>query len=824
MNRTGIFDDFLGSIRNLRRRPYYSASVAGITAVGLASCVAVMIYINGFYRPFPGADADHLFQMFSAEENNPYAGISYPDYRDYTAEVSDTFDGLAAAQPIFLGSVRHGALTDPIRGQGVTGNYFSVLGVRMHAGRSFAAADDHPAAEPAIILSHSFWKRSFSEDLRVIGATVYLNGNPLTVVGVASPEFQGSDSQVRPDIWVPMEPLFLLYGDVARVARNRNSLYMLVHGRLRGGIEPAQAEVRLQSIAGDLDRAYPFPRRPRRVHIAAATWVAPGSRLAEMPVARLMLAGAAVLLILAGANVAGILLSVFQNRSRELAVHAALGASPLRIARRLTGEVLVLAGLAACVALLLASFFSGRMGDFFAQTGVWVSTPPREMNLDWRIFSFAFALAILVGLGAGLLPSLRASRRNLMDALSASKGSLRGEFTARRGRLAPRFRDLLLSFQVALSIVLLVVAGLVLRTFQQVRGIDPGFETNQLVTSLVSISSKPLDQAGRKRFYRDLLEDLNQQTWVQAASMSDYAPIGYHRTASLLPEGSKEPVQLSYSTVYHGYFETMGINVLRGRGIEPSDREDSPGVAVINEALVRQYFGGGIPLGARIAWMSQDGKRERDFEVVGVVQSVRSRSILEEPDPMVYFSYPQHTYAPGNTMLVRTATGADAAIPLLERQLRSVDPDLVVHNVLTYAGVQRDMFHSQQMNAELFLVIAFLGLVLAAAGIFGVVSLTVSRRTWEIGVRMAMGAGSAHVARLVIGRALLSVALGGLMGVAGALAVTRYTRSLLYGIEPNDPASFIAGMVVLAVIAFIAAYLPVRRAVTVDPIVSLRAE
>ncbi len=431
----------------------------------------------------------------------------------------------------------------------------------------------------------------------------------------------------------------------------------------------------------------------------------------------------------------------------------------------------------------------------------------------------------MAGLVAGVLPALRASRRNLVAALKTS-GDAAHDDPDQRKRWGSR--DLLVSAQVGLSIVLLVLAGLVLRTLNHVARLDPGFEADHLVSSLVSISARDLTQEERILFYRNLLDRLNAEPWVRVASMSDYAPTGSRRSATLRLEGHDEPASLPFYAVHSGYFEALGLDVLRGRPLDARDKEDTPAVAVINEALARRFFEGENPIGRRMWWPGKEGTSERSFEIVGVARSMRGSDFFAEPDPLVYVSYPQsypqHRYNPGNTLAIATVVDPEAALPLIERLLRDFDPDLAIYNVLPYRDIVRGALYSQRMNAELFSVVALLGLALAAAGIFSVMNLAVTRRTREIGIRMAIGAHRTDIARLVIGKALTPVALGLTGGLLATLAMTRLVRSLLHGVQATDPLSFTAATGVLVAAALLAAYLPARRAAAVDPLTSLRSE
>ncbi len=815
--------DLRASIRSLRHRPLYALVAVGILALGLSAGIAVFTYINGFYQPFPGVNSDGLVRVFAVEEENPYRNISYPDYEDYAAGANETFEGIAAIQASFAASVRLETAADVVFGQAVTGNYFAVLDVAMSVGRGLTGVDNRADADPAVVISHGYWRRRFHGEPSAIGSVVYLNSKPFTVVGVAGPEFLGSSSSLRPEVWMPLEQFKLTYTGWAASSQNRDIPLMRVYARLHDGVRVEQAQAELQALAVGLDDVYPAREEPRRMRVDAAAWIDPTARLAESTTVRLMLAAAGGLLLLVCANVANLLLSVATGRRREMAMRAALGASPGRLLRQVLAENVLLSALAGGVALVIAAPAAARLGSYFARPSVWGANVPREASIDFNVILFALAVSVLTGLIAGVLPALRTSRRNLVGTLKVD-ADVPAEGRGRLlGRRTPGVRDLLVSTQVALSVVLLVVAGLVLRTLNSVGNLDPGFSYDNLIASYASTSSAGVEIEDRERFFRELTELLNEQPWVQAATVADNAPLSPHASTALRFDGHNEPVSLVYSRVRPGFFETLEIEVLRGRTFAATDTVYARGVAVINETLARQYFDGEDPLDRRIWWLQQGGE-ERSFEIVGVVRDAKARNFLAEPEAMVYFSYPQHYHTPGNAILVATTIDPGLAVSYLYRELREFETHIAIVNALPYTEVVSGFTYTQRMNAELFSVLAFLGVALAAVGIFSVMSLAVQQRTREIGIRMAVGATGGHIARLVMGRAMGAVGLGIVVGLAATVAVTRLIRSLLYGVETTDPIAFAAGVAVLVASALLATYLPARRAVAVDPLTSLRGE
>ncbi len=815
--------DLRASIRSLLRRPTYPIVAVAILALGFSASMAVVTYVNAFFQPFPGVDADRLVRIFGAESEDTYQDVPYLDFLDYAA-ASGSFEGLAAVQPYYAASVRLEAMTEVAFLEAVSGEYFSVLGIRTRIGRGLTVQDDRPGADPAAVISHEWWQRSFGGDESVLGRTIYLNYRPFTVVGVASPEFLGSASDFRPDVWMPIAPFKDRYTRWAALSEDRDVPLVRVYARLRSGVRQEQGSAELAATASGLDDSYPRQSGSRRLNLDASTWIDPRSRLDEWSTVRVMTAAAGGLLLLVCANVANLLLSVAVRRQRETAVRAALGAPPGRLVRRVLMENVVLSSLAGVVALLLAGPLGMRLGAYFARPSVWGENVAREASVDLRVVAFALVAAVVTGVVAGLLPAVRVWRRDLVTTLRSDADTSLGVPSRVWGQRLPGVRDLLVSAQVALCVVLLVVAGLVLRTLLTAGGLDPGFSYDPLVVTHISTSSTDLEATERDRFFRELAARLTDEPWVRSATVADYPLLSPHASAELVPDGESEPVSLVYSRVIPGFFEALGIELRQGRAFVETDTAGSLDVAVVNEELARRCFAGEKPVGRRLRWPDADGGAERMFEIVGVVRDTKTQDFFAEPPPTVYFSYPQHNYPTGSALIVRAAGDPQVSVPQLYRWLRDFEPHLAIINVVTYRDVVRGFLYTHRMNAEMFSIVAFLGLALSAVGIWSVVNLSVSRRTREIAVRVAVGAERGDITRLILSRALVSVGLGLALGLTVSSALTGLVRSLLFGVEPTDPVTLAAGAGVLVLAALSAAYLPARRAATVDPTLSLRHE
>ena len=767
---------------------------------------------------------DRLVRIFGIEEDDSFGNLSVPDFLDYADAAGDAFEGLAAAQSSFAASVRHETTTEVVFGQAVSGSFFAVVGIQMSEGRGLTATDDLAEAPPVAVISHGWWQRQFGGAPEVVGSTVLLNSKPFTIVGVSSPGFLGTTSAFRPDVWIPTEPFKVTYTNWAAMSEDRDVPLARVYGRLRRGVSEHQGLAALQGVAVGLDAAFPGRDQPRRLDLAAATWIDPRSRVDERATTRLMMVAAGVLLLLVCANVANLLLAVATTRRHEMAMRAALGASPGRLLCRVLTESVVLAAVAGGMALMMANPISARLGSYFDRPSVWGADVPRVTTVDLRVVAFALAAALVTGLLVGLLSAFQVPRRNLEEVLRTGSDATVGRPRRLLGLPMPGAREMMVSAQVALSMVLLVVAGLVLRSLAATSQLDPGFSYHDLVASYVSTSSAGVDVSDRERFFRVLTERLAEEPWVRAATVADSAPLSPHSSAELRLEGQTDTKLLVYSKVIPGYFETLGIEVVSGRSFEVTDSRNVGGVAVVNQTLAERYFAGADPLGRHLWWPGRDAAEDRSFEIVGVVQDAKPQDFVAEPEPVVYFAQPQHHYSPGNALLVVTNIDPAMSVPKLIPWLRDFQDHIAIVNALPYSEVVRGFLYTTRMNAELFSALAFLGLVLAAIGVFGVISLAVGRRTREIGIRMSVGAGDADIVRLVLAKALTSVAVGLGVGLLGSLAAARLVRGLLHGVEPTDTTTFVTGAVVLLLVTVLASLIPCRRAVRTDPVESLRSE
>jgi len=606
------------------------------------------------------------------------------------------------------------------------------------------------------------------------------------------------------------------------MALNRDAPLVRVYGRLAGATGVDEATTELTGIARNLDQTYPRLEEPRALRLQPATWIDPRTRIDESSTNRILVMAAGGFLLLVCANVANLLLAVFSRRRREFALQAALGASPARIVREILGQNVLLSGTAGLIALALAVPLSGRLGSYFARPSVWGDNVSRELSMDGRVVAFALGVAVLTGVVAAGLPAFDVLRRGVAEVLKSdlSGGDRRGRMLGVR---IPNVREVLMSAQVALSVVLLVVSGLVLKTLSVAADVDPGFDYARLIGSHVSTSSTGVQPEGREQFFRDLEERIAEEAWVSTATVSGNAPLSGHGSVQLQPEGRDDDVTTLVERVHVGFFSKLSIPVLEGRPFTASDTMGGVQVAVLNRPAASRLFPNQNPVGRRVSFGGVDGS-STVYDVVGMVGDVKVRDFLAPAEPALYLPYAQQAYPTGSALLLTTRIPPEQAVPLLQQWLRDFEPHLAIINSITYRDVVRGALYTQRMNAELFTALAVMGLLLACAGIFSVVSLSVARRRREIGIRKAIGSTTGAINVLVVRQTMIPVVVGAVVGLLVASAGASLLTSLLYGVEASDPVVLTGGLGVLLLTAALAAFGPAFRASRVDAVSTLRAE
>jgi putative ABC transport system permease protein len=804
------------AVRTLLRSPGFTAVALMTLALGIAANTAIFSVVNAvLLRPLPYGDSDRLVNVWESRpaQGEELSTVSYSSYREWVAE-SQSFEALGA-YTITTFNVTGGRDPERVDALAVTASLLPTLGVEPHLGRGFLPEADRPGGPRTVLISDGLWRRNFGGDSTLVGRTVQLNGVPYEVVGVLPQGFEFPPplrleqlSRSRPaEVWVPV-------GTLEEVFQDPGAKRFFTVGRLAPGVSLAGARAELSTIA-----ARPVPEEPQAGGGGGIRLVSLREQvIGPVRPALLVLMGAVVLvLLIACANLGTLLLARLAARGREVAVRAALGAGRGRIVGQLLTENVLLALLGGGTGLLLAVW------GIDALAAVLPESLPRghEIEIDARVLGFTLALSVATGLLVGLLPALRASRADLYASLRTGGAGAIGERSTRRAH------GTLVSVEIALAVALLVGAGLLIRSFAELAKVDPGFETENLLTFDLQLpGSRYPDITATGRFYHELQTRLAALPGIRSASAIDRLPFG--QSSSQMPivvAGRPEPrpgeaPMAQNVTVLPGYFETVGLPLLRGRTLQGEDRDEAAPVVVISRSLADRLWPGQSPVGQRILAFGR-----RPYEVVGVVGDVRHYGPTAGPEPMVYFP---HGQLPFNrswmTLVVRTAVEPERLVAAARNEVRRLEPELPISNLQTFRSLQSTHVAGERFNASLMGVFAALALTLAAVGIYGVVSFAVAWRTREIGIRTALGAGTRDVMRMVLGQGAKLALAGVGLGLAAAFGLTRLLSSLLYGVSATDPVIFMSVGLLLTAVALLASYLPARRAARVDPMIALRAE
>jgi predicted permease len=805
-----LWQDIRYGVRQLLRSPGFTAVAVLTLALGIGANTAIFSVVNAvLLRPLPYKDSDGLVVILHYG-NGPVAPANFIDWRSQ----NHVFQRMGAAEywtPNLTGVDR----PEQVWGLHVTSDIFPLLGVQPLLGRMFLPEEDERGREHEVILSFRAWQRLFGGDNGIIGRPVTLDGEKYTIIGVMPRDFKFAPFwATKAELWAPL-PL------AARAAvRSGNSLR--VFARLKPGVTLEEARAEMATITSRLEEEYPGTNRDYTVLPLKEKVVG------EIRPALLVLLGAVgFVLLIACANVAHMLLARAAARQKEVAVRKALGAGRSRLVLQFLTESLLLTVFGAGVALLLG-LWGIRILVALSPKGI-----PRveTISLDSHVLLFVLVVSGLTALGFGLTPALQVWAVNLSDSLKeGGRGSTEG---ISRNRL----RGLLVASEFALALILLVGAGLMIRTFFALQAIDPGFNPHNVLSMVVRVTgSKSAEPSHRDAFYRQLLERVRALPSVRSASAINHLPLaGDLWSRSFLIEGKPIPrpgeaPEAVYRVTYPGYFHTMNIPILRGREVTESDTMNSPSVVVINEALARYCWPSEDPLGKRIALLDSS-PNPRWLTVVGVVKNAKQHDWAASPDIEFYIPYLQSRAVEDSaspvsylTLVVRTSGDPASLVPAIRNEVRTLDEGVTVSQVQTIEQVVADSTAQPRFYLLLLGIFAAVALTLAAVGIYGVMSYSVARRTHEIGVRMALGAKRSDVLKLVTGQGMILALSGAAAGLAGALPLTHLMASLLYGVRPADPLTFAVVSALLAAVAVLASYIPARRAARVDPMVALRYE
>ena len=812
------------ALRLLSANPGFTAVAVLSLALGIGLNATMFSIINALlFRP-PAVERPHeLISLYSSSPRGlEHSTTSYPDYVDFV-EQNDVFSDLAG-HSMMLASLQQEERSELLFGEVVTSNYFDVLGVVPTLGRAFRPDEDLSSVEAVAVLSHGFWQRRFTSAEDVLGRRVRLNGTLFTVVGVAPEGFTGTVPSYSPDLWVPVgkveeiEPMGINdvegrpTGDSRLEQRGRR--FMFVTGRLREGASLAEARAQMGTIAERLAAAYPDSNEERTVVLLPASQVRfhPLIDSALAPVAVLLLGIVGVVLLIACANVANMLLAKASSRSREIALRLAVGASRAQLVRQLLVESLVLSLTGGLIGLLVAWWVTRAIALFQVPFPV---TFTLDFALDGRVLAFTFLLSIVTGVLFGLAPALKASRSNLVSALrESSTDGASG---------SSRLGSLLVVGQVAASLVLLVGAGLLVRGVAAAGATELGFEPARLGLVTVNLEMNDVDEERGRLFFREALARVRALAGIDSATLVERLPFSFNINASTFYPPGGEPAEetgvgADVTYIEPGYFETIGVPLLRGRDFSEQDRADAPRVAIVNETFANRFWPDENPVGKRF----QSGNA-REYEVVGVAGNHKVRTVGEAPLPYVHFPRAQR-YNGYATVLVRARGDIEETVERVRQELLVIKPDLVVMEASTMPEQMARTLLPARWGSVLLGGFSALAVLLASIGLYGLIAYWVSRRTKEVGVRVALGADTRRVLTLVVWRGMRLAIVGVGVGLVLAAILGRLLTSALYGVNPMDPWTLAVCSCVLLSVALLANLIPARRAANVDPMVSLRHE
>ncbi len=813
-----LWQDLRYGARQLARSPGFTAVAVLTLALGIGANTAIFSVVNAvFFRPPAVENPESLAWVSVTTLRGSRQGLlSYPDFVDFR-DHAKAFYGFVGYERISVALSGGRGSPERADAQLVAGDLFNVLGVLPAAGRSFTAAEAQ-ASEPVAVLSHSLWKRRFGSNPALLGQPVLVNGQAFTVVAIAPPAFEGLELDNPADIWLPLETRSLLLPGSQTLAQ-RDGYVLRALGRLKPGATRAEAAADLEVIARRLEQAFPESKTGMRVEVSAlGGGVHPAARAEPLQLTTLLSIVTGLVLLIACANVANLLLVRAAGRRREVAIRLALGATRWRLLRQLTTESLLLA-LAGGAAGLLAAVWLVGVAESLAEIPDSVA---RALAPNATVLGYALLLSVLTGVFFGLVPALASRSATVVPALKGEVVSVGPP----RGR--SRLQSLFAVAQVSLSLVLLVGAGLFLRSLGKAALVDPGFEIRNGVGISFDLEIQGYSPERREAFYRQLLERVQALPGVRSASLAALAPLsGAMIRTGVTREGLDEADENSapaafFNLIWPDYFRTLGIPLLRGRDFTLQDSADAPGVVIVNETLARRFWPETDALGQRI---SLEGAAGPYLEVIGVARDSKYDELTEAPVPFFYLPRLQHpALFPRATLLVRAAEDPARTLLALEHELHALDAGLPLEKSWTFERYLSQRLDRQRGLTTLLGVLGAVALFLAAMGLYGVMAFAVAQRTREIGVRVALGAQGKDVRRLFVGEGVRLALIGVGLGIGLAIPLTRALSGLLFGVTATDLPTFAGVGLLLVGVASLATYVPARRAARVDPMVALRYE
>ena len=809
-----LFQDLRYGARQLLKRPGFTFLAVFSMALGIGANTAIFSLVDTVaFRPLPVRNASELQELYGTLHNGAdYTIQSYLNYKDYR-DRNQVFTGLIAYR-IAVASLSHNGNNERVWGTMASANYFDVLGVPPLLGRGFLPEEDQtPKSHPVVVLSYGCWQKRFASDPAIVGRTVLVNNVPFTVIGVARKGFIGTEVAYSPEFWTPM-----MMGPVIEPGsnwlENRDSDNSFVVGRLKPGITKAQAEASLRALTFEMGKEHPTENAGRGIELIPPGLFIPDIRNSVFAFTAVLGAVGFLVLLLACVNLANLLLARATERRKEIAIRLAVGASRRRLIRQLMTESVMLSLAGGIFGVLVAAAINRvvQRVDFPIDIALVF-----DLRIDWRVLFFTLGLSVLTGMLFSLIPALQSSKPQLVPALK--------DETSMAGFRRSRLRNTLVVAQITLSLVLLISAGLIVRSLQEAQRMRPGFNPENAVAFSFDVGLQGYDEPKGRALQKQALERIRALPGVEAAALVDNIPLSLNYNSSTIYIEGQPPTPASQlplaipSSVSPDYFRTMGIS-LRGRDFTDQEEKLEHRVAIVNETFAKKFFPSHDPVGKRFNFSGAD---KPFWEIIGVCGDGKYNSLGEEPKAAVF--RPQfRDYSTAVSMVARTKGDPKTVLAAMQREMRNLDPTLPLYGMKTLKDHMKIPLFPARMAAGALGSFGVLALVLAAVGIYGVMSYVVAGRTREIGLRMALGAQSSNVRRLILRQGMTLALIGSVLGLAIAFASTRLLKSVLYGVDAMDPMTFITVTVLLGTVALLACLLPAHRATRVDPMVALRAE
>jgi predicted permease len=805
-----FLQDVRYGIRSLLKRPGFTLIAVVTIALGIGANTAIFSVVNALLlRSLPYTDSDRLVMLsVIGDDSGKVGNTGFATFADWQ-ERSQVFEQMALIRS-WGGVITGQGEPEMVNGLRVTSEYFRMLSVSPMLGRDFKLEEDRPDTRFVLMLSHAFWQRSFGADPNIIGKPVRLSDQTFTVIGVMPPGYEdllAANFYKPADVWAP------LGYDTTQGWACRDCQHLKAFGRLKAGVSFDQAKTEMSAVMEGIRRENPkVYANPGIAMIRLQEHLVGGLR----PALLVLLVAVGFVLLIACANVANLLLARANQRTREIAIRLALGASRARLIRQLLTESLLLSLTGAGLGLLLAMWGTELLVRLSPATILKL----QETKTDGRVLGFTLLLSLLTGVLFGLLPALQASKSDVQLALKESS-------TASQSSRQNRLRGLLVVSEIALAMVLLVGAGLLIRSFERILSVTPGFEQRNLLTMMVpATGTKYAEEEQVRNFYRNVLDRVKALPGVEAAAIVSNLPLGgnydgsgFHVEEKPLANPSEAPSAQRYG-ISPEYLRAMNIPLLRGRQFTEQDAANTPLVALINETAAKRFWQNEDPIGKRIIL---GGVNNPKRTIVGIVRDVRHQGLDDAPEMQAYGPHAQWTDS-HMQIVVRTSVDPASLTAAVRGEIRAVDANTPVYQIATMRQLVSDSVAQRRFTLALLSGFAAIALLMAAIGIYGVMSFAVSQRTREIGIRVALGAQARDVLKLVIRRGMALVAAGVLIGLVGAFALTRLMESLLFGVGATDPMTFTGISLLLGIVALLACYLPARQASKVDPMIALRCE